>query len=67
VKCERIADGSLPATGTENETPRSKTARPWNWNEFRQYNVTKTSIAERYELFINLKVKKTIIMFTTTA
>jgi hypothetical protein len=42
----------MPATGTEEETRQSKTARPWNRNEFKQYNVTKTSIAERYELFI---------------
>lgn len=52
-ECERIADCNVPAAGTEKETLRSKTARPWSWNEFRQYNVTKTSIAERYELFIN--------------
>jgi len=53
-ECERNAGGDVPAAGTEKENLRSKTARPWNWNEFRQYNVTKkTSTAERYELFIN--------------
>jgi len=62
-----MADGNVPAAGTEKETLRSKTARPWNWNEFRQYNVTKTSIAKRYELFVNWKARKTIIMLTTTA
>jgi len=40
------------------ETLPSKTARPWNWNEFKQYDVTKTPTAKRYELFVNYRVKK---------